>query len=96
MEEKQRFGDLEIDTMIGKNHKGALVTINDRATGLLKMKKVKNRNAEDVKKSVIQLLKPLKPFLYTITGDNGKEFALHQEIANELNIDFYFARPYHS
>jgi IS30 family transposase len=26
---KQRFGDLEIDTIIGKNHKGAIVTIND-------------------------------------------------------------------
>ena len=38
VEEKQRFGDLEIDTIIGKNHKGAIVTINDRATGLLKMK----------------------------------------------------------
>ena len=29
---KERFGDLEIDTVIGSNHKGALVTINDRLT----------------------------------------------------------------
>jgi IS30 family transposase len=36
---KQRFGDFEIDTIIGKNHKGAIVTINDRATGILRMKK---------------------------------------------------------
>jgi IS30 family transposase len=36
---KQHFGDLEIDTIIGKNHKGAIVTINDRAIGALKMKK---------------------------------------------------------
>jgi IS30 family transposase len=28
--------------------------------------------------------------------DNGKEFALHQEIASDFTIDFYFARPYHS
>ncbi len=33
VEEKQRFGDLEIDLVIGKDHKGALLTINDRATG---------------------------------------------------------------
>ena len=32
---KVRFGDLEIDTVIGKNHKGALLTINDRVTGLV-------------------------------------------------------------
>jgi IS30 family transposase len=38
---KQRFGDLEIDTIIGKNHKGAIVTINDRATGILRMKNKK-------------------------------------------------------
>jgi len=94
--EKQRFGDLEIDTIIGKDHKGAILTINDRATGLLKMKKVNSRSAEEVKEATIELLKPLKPFLHTITGDNGKEFALHQDIAKELNIDFYFARPYHS
>jgi IS30 family transposase len=37
---KQRFGDLEIDTIIGKNHKVPL-TINDRATGILRMKIIK-------------------------------------------------------
>lgn len=35
VEDKQRFGDLEIDLVIGKDHKGALLTINDRATGVL-------------------------------------------------------------
>lgn len=29
VEKRERFGDLEIDTIIGKNHKGAIVTIND-------------------------------------------------------------------
>jgi IS30 family transposase len=41
---KATFGDLEIDTIIGKNHKGAIVTINDRATGILRMKKAKKVN----------------------------------------------------
>jgi IS30 family transposase len=35
------LGDFEIDTIIGKNHKGAIVTINDRATGILRMKIIK-------------------------------------------------------
>ena len=39
---------------------------------------------------------PLKQQIKTITADNGKEFARHQEIAKELNVDFYFAKPYHS
>jgi IS30 family transposase len=37
-----------------------------------------------------------KPILQTITSDNGKEFAQHQQIGKELEIDFYFARPDHS
>ena len=33
VEERKIIGDLEIDLMIGAGHKGALLTINDRATG---------------------------------------------------------------
>jgi IS30 family transposase len=49
-----------------------MATINDRTTGLLKMKKVKKRNAEEVQKATTELLKPLNPWLQPITGDNGK------------------------
>jgi IS30 family transposase len=90
---KQRFGDLEIDTIIGKNHKGAIVTINDRATGILRMKKIKSKESELVKQATIELLQNWKPYLFTLTSDNGKEFAMHQEIATALEIDFYFANP---
>ena len=96
VEEKTRFGDLEIDTIIGKNHKGAIVTINDRATGLLRMKKVGRKEAHLVKEAAIELLQQFKPLLHTITADNGKEFAQHQQIAQQLEVDFFFARPYHS
>lgn len=41
VEDKIRIGDLEIDLVVGKAHKGALLTINDRATGLLFMDKVR-------------------------------------------------------
>jgi transposase, IS30 family len=34
--------------------------------------------------------------LHTITSDYGKECALYEEISKELNIDFYFAKTYHS
>jgi IS30 family transposase len=96
VEEKSRFGDLEIDTVIGKNHQGAIVTINDRATGMLKMKKIPKKEAALVKEAALELLQEWKPLIHTITSDNGKEFALHQDIAKELGIQFYFAHPYHS
>lgn len=94
VEEKQRFGDLEIDLVIGKDHKGALLTINDRATGMLLMKKIESKDAEIVKNATIELLQNWKPFLQTITSDNGKEFAKHQSIAAILEVDYYFANPY--
>lgn len=96
VDDKTRFGDLEIDTIIGKDHQGAIVTINSRASGMLKMKKVKNRTAEEVSKATEELLKDWVPYINTITADNGKEFAMHQRIAENLNVEFYFANPYHS
>jgi len=96
VELKQRFGDLEIDLIIGKDHKGALLTINDRATGFLKMAYVESKEAKEIELKTIKLLEPWVPFINTITSDNGKEFANHRAIAEQLNIDFYFAKPYHS
>lgn len=96
VDRRERFGDLEIDTVIGKNHQGALLTINDRKTGLAVIRKLKSRNALELANAAIEALTPYKGMLHTITSDNGKEFAHHQLIAKALNVDFYFARPYHS
>jgi IS30 family transposase len=96
VEDKVRLGDLEIDLVIGKNHKGALLTINDRVSGLLFMGKIENKEATTVEAKTIQLLKDWKPLIKTITSDNGKEFANHKTISDSLDIDFYFAKPYHS
>jgi IS30 family transposase len=96
VDQKNRFGDLEIDLVIGKGHKYALLTINDRATGLLFMAKVDSKQASEIEAKTFELLQDWSPFIHTITSDNGKEFANHQQIAEKLIIDFYFAKPYHS
>jgi len=95
VETRSRFGDLEVDLIIGKNHEQAILTINDRASGVLKMKKVKSKNATVVAKAINELLEEWIPFIKTITADNGKEFAEHKFVAETLNIDYYFAQPYH-
>lgn len=96
VETRSRFGDLEVDLIIGKNHLGAILTINDRASGMLKMRNIKSKEADIVAAAIIEELQEWYPFIKTITADNGKEFAYHEFVAEELNIDFYFARPYHS
>ena len=96
VEKRKRFGDLEMDTIIGRKHKGAIVTINDRASGMLLMRKVPRKESALVAKAAINALRKWKPLLHTATSDNGKEFADHQHIANKLQLDFFFAKPYHS
>lgn len=96
VEQKERFGDFEIDTIIGKNHKGAMVTILDRASGLVKIRKVNAKEARVVARATISALKPYKDFIHTITSDNGTEFADHQFISHCLDVDFFFAKPYAS
>lgn len=96
IEDKTRLGDLEIDTVIGQNHKGALLTINDRVSSKVWIAKLNGKNAEELAQKTIEVLFPYKEITHTITGDNGKEFAEHKIISHDLGIDFYFARPYHS
>ncbi|HJF27826.1 MAG TPA: IS30 family transposase [Acinetobacter lwoffii] len=94
IEQRSRFGDLEIDTIVGKNHQQSLVSIVDRKTGYLWLKKCSTRKAEEVCQATIRLLEPIKAHLKTITADNGKEFSLHEYAAQELDVDWYFADPY--
>lgn len=94
IEQRSRFGDLEIDTIVGKNHQQSLVSIVDRKTGYLWLKKCSTRKAEEVCQATIRLLEPIKAHLKTITADNGKEFSLHEYAAQELDIDWYFADSY--
>jgi IS30 family transposase len=96
VDEKSRIGDWEIDTVIGKGHSGALVTIVERATQFTLVANVPNKSAEAVTAATIQLLKPYKEALHTITADNGKEFAYHEQLTAKLGAAVYFARPYHS
>lgn len=96
VDKRSRFGDLEVDLVIGKNHHQALLTINDRASGMLKMRKVASKEAHVVSQAIVEELEDWTPYIKTITADNGKEFAGHKQVAEMLGIDYYFARPYHS
>ena len=91
-----RVGDWEADTIIGKNHKGAVVTMDERKTKLRVAVPLPGKKAKAVKKAMVSSLKPLKKFVKTITYDNGKEFVEHEAVAKYLGCDSYFAAPYHS
>ena len=96
VDEKKRFGYFEIDTIIGRNHKGAILSINDRWSSLVWIRKLTGKNAKELAIKAVETLKDIRDKIYTITADNGKEFALHEIISKLLTVDFYFAHPYHS
>ncbi len=94
---KERFGDWEIDTIIGKGQKGAIVTIVERKTAFFMMRKLTlGKNAEGLSETVVDMLLPYKNSVHSITSDNGTEFADHKIIAEKLNALFFFAHPYSS
>ena len=93
---RERVGDWEADTMIGKNHKGALVTLDERKSKLRLSLPVNSKKARDVTDAMLSLFSPVKHVVSTITFDNGKEFAYHEEVAKKIECETYFAKPYHS
>lgn len=92
-----RFGDWEMDLIVGPKNKDAMLTLVERSVGYTIIKKLKHgKNSKSLAKTVVQLLLPYKRFLRTITTDNGPEFADHKTIAKRLNTKVYFAHPYSS
>jgi len=96
VDEKLREGDWEVDTIIGKNHKQAIVSITERTLRLTYLEKVETKDAKSVAEAIVKRLRRSNLPVLTITADNGREFGLHEKIAAKLNADFYFAHPYSS
>jgi IS30 family transposase len=96
VEKRERLGDWEADTMIGAGKQGAIVTLVDRKSRLTLLKQVSRRTAAAVEQAIFELLRPFQESTYTITCDNGKEFASHQRIAHKLQASVFFAHPYSS
>lgn len=96
VEQKERVGDFEIDTIIGAKHQGAIVSLVDRKTKLTRLGLLSRYTAEETKDAIIKLLTPIKEHVHTLTADNGKEFAKHVDITEALQANVYFANPYHA
>lgn len=95
-EDKKRIGDFEADTIIGKDHEQAIVTLVDKCSKFTLMRKVETKKADKTASAIISMLEPIKNIVKTITSDNGKEFAYFYEVEMRLGCDFYFADAYKS
>ena len=96
VDERTRLGDYEVDLIVGKKNKGAILSIVDRTSRLCKLKKLGGKTAKEVEEAIIEALLPYQSEIYTLTSDNGNEFSNHERIAERLGIKYYFERPYAS
>jgi len=92
--DRQRIGDWEADTIVGKRHQGAVLTLVERKTYFTLLGKLERATAANTRNKLINLLASFKDQVHTITSDNGHEFAEHKIIAAKLSADFYFTHPY--
>ena len=96
IEARRQVGHWECDTVIGASHKGAVVTMVERKSGYAVMAKVEKKTSELVSSAIVDKLQPLAARVKTLTFDNGKEFAGHAHIDQQLQSSAYFARPFAS
>jgi transposase, IS30 family len=94
VETRQRLGDFERDTVIGKADGPLLLTIVDRTSRLMKLAWLERKTSDLVHKATVRALRnePVK----TITNDNGTEFARHQKTSKALNAQIYFSHAFRS
>ena len=93
---RMRVGHWEGDTVIGRGHKQAIVSLVERKSGYAVIRKVSNKTSDLVSAAIIESLMPIANKVKTITFDNGKEFAEHAKIDKALSSISYFADPYAS
>jgi len=95
VDRRSRYGDWEGDTIVGAHRHGGAVTLVERKSGYLLLGRVANLQAATVRQAAAVLYRGTPPALRkTLTLDNGKEFAEHEQLQVEATLRIYFAKPY--
>ena len=94
VDERSRFGDWEADTVIGRRGGSVLVTLVERKSRFSVIVLSPDKRADSVMQALVRAMLPCKDQVHTLTCDNGKEFAFHQEFSAALQAECFFAHPY--
>ena len=94
VENRARVGDWEADTVVGRGHAQAIVTLVERKTRYTALHKVARNTSALVSAGILVQLAAVQAMVKTITFDNGREFAAHASIGAALGASMFFANPY--
>jgi IS30 family transposase len=91
------IGHWEIDTVVSRKSKAAIMVLVERRTRYVIIKKLYAKTAYCMHNATVRSLKYYPPRIrQSITYDNGTENALHELTNNVLGTKSYFCNPYHS
>ena len=97
VDKRLRIGDWEADTLVGtRNRSKVLATLAERKSRYCMIVVCEDRKANSISRAILSGAEPMRESFMTVTCDNGKEFASHEELSSKLGADWYFAHPYHS
>ena len=90
------IGHWEGDKVIGKDRHHCIVTLVERKTGFVIIKKIRARTVEEVNRACSEAIRGHEDKFKTITFDNGTEFHGYKILEQLFPVTCYFATPYHS
>ena len=90
--DRQHLYHFEGDTLVGKDHKGSIVTMVDRSSRFTMLAKARDRTANSINRVIYKMSNSNN--ILTATFDNGKEFAKHCILSHKTGIKVFFADPY--
>jgi transposase, IS30 family len=96
IETRKTVGHWEGDTVMGIDKYACILTMVERKSGLVRIRKLKRRTTEQATPQIIGMLNRECAKAKSVTFDNGSEFHDFQTIENRTRVPCYFATPYHS
>lgn len=97
IETRSTVGHWEGDLINGANKTGNLVTLVERNTRFTLVDRTDTKEAKEVTRSICRRFSEMpSASRLSVTFDNGKEFAFHEQMASKTGMDVFFAQPYHS
>lgn len=88
-------GHWEGDLIKGAGNRSAVGTLVERTSRFIVLARMAGTDAEAALAGFTRALRPLRPELRkTLTYDQGKEMARHEELAQRLELRVYFADPH--
>ena len=96
VQDRTRIGHFEGDTVMGADGHHCVLTLVDRKTRYVVIKKLSARTKEQAAAGLALAIAELGGRVKTITLDNGTEFHDYESVERISGVKFYFATPYHS